>query len=279
MGLYKWERMVGLPGGGSVKIAVSSTGTGLDAEVDPRFGRCQYFVIVDGDTLESEAVENPNVMASGGAGIQSAQLVADKGAEIVLTGNCGPNAFQTLQAAGISVCVGVAGTVGQVVEQYKSGGFAPVSGPSVGDKFGVSGGAGSAGGQAAPGGMGGGGAAGGAGRGMGGGRGGGMGGGSGMGRGMGMGGGKGMGRGMGMGGGRGMGGGMGRGGGRGMGRGMGMGVWPAPAGFSGMTGGGPAAQDPATEVEALKAQAEALSSHLEQIRQRIDELEKGEGKR
>jgi len=160
-----------------VKIAVSSTGQGLDAEVDPRFGRCQYFVIVDGDTMAFEAFENPNVMASGGAGIQSAQLVADKGAEVVLTGNCGPNAFQTLQAAGVSICVGIAGTVGQAVEQYKRGESTPVSGPSVGDKFGVSGAAGAGGGQSAPGG----------GQPGPGGAGGGMGGGGGMGRGMGMG--------------------------------------------------------------------------------------------
>ncbi len=243
-----------------MKIAVSSTGTDLDAQIDPRFGRCQYFVIVDSETMKFDAVENPNVMASGGAGIQSAQLVADKGAEVVLTGNCGPNAFQTLQAAGIPVCVGVAGTVGQVVEQYKNGEFTPVAGPSVSDKFGVSGGGGgAAGGQAAPGGTGGG-----------------MGGGGGMGRGMGggMGGGGGMGRGMG--GGRGGGGGMGRG--MGGGRGAG-GVWPAPTGFSGMAAGaGPAPQGSGSEVEVLKAQAEALGSQLEQIRQRIDELEKGGGK-
>jgi predicted Fe-Mo cluster-binding NifX family protein len=247
-----------------VKIAVSSMGQGLDAEIDPRFGRCQYFVIVDSETMELDAVENPNVMASGGAGIQSAQLVADKGAEVVVTGNCGPNAFQTLQAAGISVCVGIAGTVGQAVEQYKRGKLTPVSGPSVGDKFGVSGGgAGMGGGQAAGGGQP---TSGGAGRGMGGGLGG---GGRGMGRGMGMGGGGGMGRGMGMGGGRGM----------GRGRGMGMGgVWSAATGFTGMAGGGAGQQGGASEVEALKAQAEALGHHLEEIRQRIEELEKGEGK-
>jgi predicted Fe-Mo cluster-binding NifX family protein len=268
------------PGGVSVRIAVSSTGQGLDSEIDPRFGRCQYFVIVDGDTMKFDAIENPNVMASGGAGIQSAQLVADKGAEVVLTGNCGPNAFQTLQAAGVSVFVGISGTVGQVVEQYKKGELTAVSGPSVGDKFGVTGGAGGGragqgGGQAAPGGIGGMGGGGGMGRGMG------MGGGGGMGRGMGMGGGRGMGRGMGMGGGRGMGRGMGMGGGKGMGRGMGMnagGIWPTGPGSSGIEGGGMGQQTPADEVHALKAQAEALSDYLEQIRQRIEELEQGGGK-
>ena len=85
------------------KIAVSSTGDNLDAQVDPRFGRCAYFIFVDTDTLKYEAVQNPNVSAASGAGIQTAQLVANKEVEAVLTGNVGPNAFQTLQAAGIAL--------------------------------------------------------------------------------------------------------------------------------------------------------------------------------
>ena len=66
-----------------MRIAVSSTGPGLESEIDPRFGRCECFVIVDSDSMEAEAVSNPNVMAAGGAGIQTAQLVADKGAQVV----------------------------------------------------------------------------------------------------------------------------------------------------------------------------------------------------
>lgn len=75
-----------------MKIAISATGPSLDAEVDPRFGRCQYFLIIDPDTMEFEAIDNTNKMASGGAGIASAQAVAQKGVQVVLTGNCGPNA-------------------------------------------------------------------------------------------------------------------------------------------------------------------------------------------
>ena len=114
-----------------MKIAVSSTGPDLDSQVDPRFGRCRYFIIIDRETMEFEAVRNPNVMTMGGAGIQSAQLVANKGAEVILTGNCGPNAFQTLSAAGITVIVGVPGTVREAIERYKRGEFRPATQPSV----------------------------------------------------------------------------------------------------------------------------------------------------
>ena len=94
-----------------MKIAVSATGAGLDAQVDPRFGRCQYFVIVDPETMQFETVENSGTTASGGAGIATAQMIAGKGVEAVLTGNCGPNAYQVLSAAGIKVITGVTGKV------------------------------------------------------------------------------------------------------------------------------------------------------------------------
>ena len=85
-----------------MKIAVSATAPNLDAEVEPRFGRCPYFIIVDPDTMQFEAVENSSAMASGGAGIASGQVIAGKGVRAVLTGNCGPNAYQVLSAAGIA---------------------------------------------------------------------------------------------------------------------------------------------------------------------------------
>ena len=120
-----------------MKIAVTASGAGLDAEVDPRFGRCANFVLVDPETMAFEEVENTNVSMGGGAGIQSAQLVADKGAKVVLTGNCGPNAYRALQAAGVEVIVGVSGTVREAVENYKAGAFAPTDAPNVDAKFGV----------------------------------------------------------------------------------------------------------------------------------------------
>ena len=102
-----------------MKIAVSATGQDLNALVDARFGRCQYFIIVDPETMKFEAVPNPNLGAMHGAGVQTAQMVAGSGASVVLTGNCGPNAFQTLSAAGIQVIAGVSGTVRDAIEKYK----------------------------------------------------------------------------------------------------------------------------------------------------------------
>lgn len=120
-----------------MKIAISATGPSLDAEVDPRFGRCQYFLIIDPDTMEFEAIDNTNKMASGGAGIASAQAVAQKGVQVVLTGNCGPNASQTLSGAGVQVITGVFGKIKDVVEGHKSGQYKESSGPSVGAHFGM----------------------------------------------------------------------------------------------------------------------------------------------
>ena len=122
-----------------MKICVTAQGDNLDATVDPRFGRCQYFIIADTETLEFEAIKNPNIEAMGGAGIQSGQLVASKQVKAVLTGNVGPNAFQTLQAAGLDVITGVTGSVKEAIEKYKKGELKSTQGPSVGSKFGMPG--------------------------------------------------------------------------------------------------------------------------------------------
>ena len=115
-----------------MKICVTAQGDNLDAQVDPRFGRCQYFIIVDPETFEFEAIENSSALASGGAGIQSGQLISSKDVKVVLTGNVGPNAFQTLEAAGIKIVVGMAGgSVKEAIEKFKKGEEKTVDGPSV----------------------------------------------------------------------------------------------------------------------------------------------------
>ena len=119
------------------KICVTAEGDKLDSKVDPRFGRCQYFIIVDTDTLQFEAIDNPNIESMGGAGIQSGQFIAEKKVKMVLTGNVGPNAFQTLQAAGVDVITGISGTVKEAVEKYKTGKLKSTGGPSVSSKFGM----------------------------------------------------------------------------------------------------------------------------------------------
>jgi predicted Fe-Mo cluster-binding NifX family protein len=104
-----------------MRICVSASANSLDASVDPRFGRCPYFIIVDSETMQFEVVPNPALGAIGGAGIQAAQIIASKGAKVVITGNVGPNAFQALSAAGIKIITGAYGTVREVVEKYRRG--------------------------------------------------------------------------------------------------------------------------------------------------------------
>lgn len=114
-----------------MKIAISSKGPDLESEVDPRFGRCQYFMIVDSYDMSFEAVPNGNLAQGSGVGIQSAKVVADKGAKAVLTGNVGPNAHQVLSAAGLDVMTGVSGTVREAAQQYKNGQLQPADKPNV----------------------------------------------------------------------------------------------------------------------------------------------------
>ena len=104
-----------------MKVAVSSTGKNLDSPIDPRFGRCAYFVIVETEDMSFEVFENQNVALGGGAGIQSAQFIASKGAVAVITGNCGPNAVRTLAAAGVNLVTGQSGTVREAAERFKRG--------------------------------------------------------------------------------------------------------------------------------------------------------------
>jgi predicted Fe-Mo cluster-binding NifX family protein len=110
-----------------MKIAITSMGAKLEDKVDPRFGRCHYFILFDTETNKFEAIENTGAQGMGGVGIQSGQIMADKGVETVLTGNCGPNAFQTLQAAGIKVITGASGTVQEAIDKYKSGELKAIS--------------------------------------------------------------------------------------------------------------------------------------------------------
>jgi predicted Fe-Mo cluster-binding NifX family protein len=104
-----------------MKVCISSTERDLNSDVDPRFGRCIYFIIVDTNTQEFKAIANSNISATGGAGIQSAQLVAKEGVEAVITGNMGPNAFQTLFSLKIKVFTGAAGTVKDAIKEFKNG--------------------------------------------------------------------------------------------------------------------------------------------------------------
>ena len=120
-----------------MKIAVTSKSNNLESEIDPRFGRCSYFLIVDTDTMDFEYLSNESAMASGGAGIQAAQTVVKAGVKVVVTGNMGPNAFQTISAAGIRVFTGANGTVKEVVDKYKKGELKEAAAPNVGSHSGM----------------------------------------------------------------------------------------------------------------------------------------------
>ena len=115
-----------------MKIAITSQGEGLDSEVDPRFGRGRFFIVMDTGSGALEAVDNnQNLNLAQGAGIQAAETVARLDVEAVLTGHCGPKAFRALSAAGIKVYAGAGGTVGQAVEKFKKGELALAEGPDV----------------------------------------------------------------------------------------------------------------------------------------------------
>ena len=106
-----------------MKLAITTSGTDLDAPVDIRFGRARGFAVVEMDTGNFQYLDNSEASSAGqGAGIQAARLMAAHGVQVVLTGHCGPNAFRALQAAGIRIYTGLhGGTVREAVEQFKAG--------------------------------------------------------------------------------------------------------------------------------------------------------------
>ena len=118
-------------------ICVSSSGNDLQADVDQRFGRCSYFLLIDSDTMSFEVLTNEGLIASGGAGIQAAQQVTKTNAKIVVTGNIGPNAFQTLEAAHMKVITGVKGPIKEIVEKILQGELKETNIPNVKSHFGM----------------------------------------------------------------------------------------------------------------------------------------------
>lgn len=102
-----------------MKIAITSVGDSLSSEVDGRFGRCNYFVVVNPDNMEYEAIANGSRNAVGGAGVEAAQTVSGSGAKALITGNVGPNAYRALSSAGLEIYTGASGTVKDAVSDYK----------------------------------------------------------------------------------------------------------------------------------------------------------------
>jgi predicted Fe-Mo cluster-binding NifX family protein len=123
-----------------MKIAVTATGEGLDAPASPIFGRSQYMVLVESETMECETLANPAISAPGGAGIQAAQFIASQGVQALVTGNVGPNAFQVFSAAGIPVYLFAGSSVREAVEAFAKGELTPSNGPSARSHSGMGGG-------------------------------------------------------------------------------------------------------------------------------------------
>ena len=110
-----------------MRIAVTSEGRTLNSQVDPRFGRAKYFIVVDTDTDEFSVHDNTqNVNAAQGAGIQAGRTVVDLGVAAVVTGNIGPKAFAALRAGNLEIYPGASGTVKEAVEKFKAGQLQPV---------------------------------------------------------------------------------------------------------------------------------------------------------
>ena len=219
-----------------MKVAVSSIGGDLDAQIDPRFGRCAYFIIVETDDMSFEVFDNENIALGGGAGIQSGQFVASKGAKTIITGNAGPNAVRTLSAAGVEVIVGQEGTVRKAIEDYKKRKLKSTTEANVADHYGMGNNPAQDTSVGAPPRQGG----------------------------LSTGGGMGMGRG----------GGMGRGRGMGMGRGRGMGAGMPVSGPVSPNQPQSAPLPKGEELKRLKDQANDLRKQIENIESSIKDLEK-----
>jgi predicted Fe-Mo cluster-binding NifX family protein len=115
-----------------MKIAISSTGPGPDDQIDLRFGRCRYFVLVDSETDIFEFLDNEAAALRGGAGLQAAQMLAEAGVKAVISGNIGPNAISVLEVAGIKSYHCGPATVRKALQRYKDGDLNETSGYKVG---------------------------------------------------------------------------------------------------------------------------------------------------
>jgi len=120
-----------------MKICITSTGPDLNSMIDPRFGRCQYFIITDEKGKLIESIKNTGVRASGGAGITAAQIIANEKIDVIITGNIGPNAFSVLSGSNIKIYSGILNlTIKDAVKKFNQGELKETTTPTVGGHFG-----------------------------------------------------------------------------------------------------------------------------------------------
>lgn len=109
-----------------MKVAVTSQGVSLDAEVDLRFGRAEQFIVYDTETEKFQVISNSqNLNAAKGAGIQAAETLSRLDVDCLISGHCGPNAYRTLGAAGITIYTGASGKVSDMLAALAAGELAP----------------------------------------------------------------------------------------------------------------------------------------------------------
>jgi predicted Fe-Mo cluster-binding NifX family protein len=114
-----------------MKIILTATSPSIDSNVDVRFGRGAYLIVVDPDTMEWQAHPNPGVGATGGAGTLAAQFVSNQYISSVISGDFGPNAYNALQAAGIAMYLfGTSTTIKDAIEHFKAGRLERVGAPT-----------------------------------------------------------------------------------------------------------------------------------------------------
>ena len=114
-----------------MKIAVTAENdNGFESNVNPHFGRSPYFAIVDTDNNEVELVKNEAARASGGAGVSAAQLISDRGVEVLISGSVGPKAYTALSTGNIDMYIAKGGTVSQAVKSFQEGSLSQLTSPN-----------------------------------------------------------------------------------------------------------------------------------------------------
>ena len=113
-----------------MKVIITAITDNIEQSFNPRFGRSDYFILVDSETKDWQAFQNPAASAPGGAGPQAVQFIADKGADAVISGRYGPSAFTALNAAGIKAYIAKQGTVNEVLEQFLADDLESVTAPT-----------------------------------------------------------------------------------------------------------------------------------------------------
>jgi predicted Fe-Mo cluster-binding NifX family protein len=86
-----------------MKTIISSKGNKLDSEFDLRFGRAEWFCLLDEKTGNTSFHENEHKDANHGAGTRVVEKVIGLGATRVISGDFGPKAKELLEKFNIQM--------------------------------------------------------------------------------------------------------------------------------------------------------------------------------